>query len=61
MVTQAMKDAELMYKALMQIAFGEGQVNAKEIAVDTILKVVENAGRALKQGGRVSGFVQPVA
>jgi len=61
METQAMKDAELMYKALMQIAFGEGQVNAKEIATDAILKVVENAGRALKQSGRISGFVQPVA
>jgi hypothetical protein len=61
METQTMEDAELMYKALMKIAFGEGKVNAQEIAANAILKVVENAGRALNQSSRVSGVIQPLA
>lgn len=57
------EDAEVMYKALMQISIGDNAVNSQTIATEAILKVIDNnARRALElQNGRVSGVIQPVA
>jgi len=58
-----MEDAEVMYKALLEISTGENTLNSETIATNAILKVIENnANRALKlQSGRVSRVVQPLA
>jgi hypothetical protein len=57
------EDAEVMYRALMKIALNENTVNSQTIAMDAILKVIDNnANRALQlQGSRVSRVVQPLA